>query len=77
MRANVFTYLDGRSRNKSRLCNKNYLALPRNRKDSRLKNSIIINESHPFRETVTKLQNHRLIIAPSPAAPALLYPMIL
>ena len=74
MRANVFTYLDGRSRNESRLSNKNYLALPRNRKDSRLKNSIIINESHPFRETVTKLQNHRLIIAQSPAAPALLYP---
>ena len=42
MRANVFTYLDGRSRNESRLCNKNYLALPRNRKDSRLKNSVII-----------------------------------
>ena len=59
MRANVFTYLDGRSRNKSRLYNKNYLALPRNRKDSRLKNSI------------------RLMIAQSPAAPALLYPMIL
>ena len=30
-----------------------------------------------FEETVTKLQNHRLIIAQSPAAPALLYPMIL
>ena len=28
-------------------------------------------------ETVTNLQNHRLIIAQSPAAPALLYPMIL
>ena len=77
MRANVFTYLDGRSRNESRLSNKNYLALPRNRKDSRLKNSIIINESHPFRETVTKLQNHRLMIAKWLAAPALLYPMIL
>ena len=70
-------YLPGRSRNESRLSNtENYLALPRNRKDSRLKDSII-NESHPFRETATKLPNHRLMIAQSPAAPALLYPMIL
>ena len=28
-------------------------------------------------ETATKLQNHRLIIAQSPAATSLLYPMIL
>ena len=37
-----------------RLSNKNYLALPRNRKDSRLKNSII-NEFHHFRGNGNKL----------------------
>ena len=59
-------YLPGRNRNESRLSNtENYLALPRNRKNSRLTNSIITNH------------NHRLIIGQSPAAPALLYPMIL
>ena len=77
MRANVFTYLDGRSIE----TNLAFLikTTSRFRETERtlvLKNSII-NESHPFRETVTKLQNHRLIIAQSPAAPALLYPMIL
>ena len=76
MRANVFTYLDGRSRNKSQFVIKTTSRFRETERTLVLKIQLLMN-STTSEETVTNLQNHRLMIAQSPAGPALLYPMIL
>ena len=71
MWANVFTYLDGVETNLA------FLIKTTSRfRETVLKIQLLMNPTLSA-ETVTKLQNRRQIIAQSPAAPALLYPMIL
>ena len=69
----MFTYPDGVETNLAFLILKTASRFRKPERTLVLKIQLLMNPTLS-EETVTKLQNHRLIIAQSPAAPSLLYP---